>query len=337
MFGKLINGYLYGKSGKGDYTKDDLPQTRSQLFKEMLRVRLSGLMRLNMLYMLSWLPAMLIIAYHLILVYTALGGMADASAQFAEGAILEADMNLQMQAGMDAIKSIAMFCLLMLVPALTLTGPFTPGLCYVTRNWARDEHAFIFSDFKDAVKENWKQGLLTGFLTGLVPLVAYVCWEFYGSMASQSGSFYVIPQVLTLFVALLWLMSLIFTYPLMVSYRLKYGQLLRNSFLLTLGRLPQTLLFKLISLVPILIALAVAFLTPYYVWTVVICFLYYALFGFAFSRFISASFTNAVFDKYINSKIDGVQVDRGLYKNDDDDDDDPDADDPAQPQDQPGR
>jgi len=337
MFGKLINSYLYGKSGKGDYTKDDLPQTRGQLFKEMLRVRLSGLTRLNMLYMLSWLPAMLIIVYHLILVYTALSGMADASAQYAEGTILEADLTQQMQSGIDAIKSIAMFCLLMLVPAITITGPFTPGLCYVTRNWARDEHAFIFSDFKDAVKKNWKQGLLTGFITGMVPLVGYVCWDFYGSMASQANTLYIIPQVLTLFVALLWLMSLIFTYPLMVSYRLKYGQLLRNSFLLTLGRLPQTVLFKLISLVPILIAAAVAVLTPYYVWAVVICFLYYLLFGFAFSRFISASFTNAVFDKYINSKIEGVQINRGLYNDEDDEDDDPDEDDPDDTQDQPQR
>jgi uncharacterized membrane protein YesL len=326
MFGKFVNNYLYGKSGKGDYTKDDLPHTRGQLFREMLRVRLSGLARLNLLYMLSWLPAMLIIVYHLILVYTALSGMADATALFNEGSILEAELNQQMTTGVDTIKSIALFCMLMLVPAITLTGPFTPGLCYVTRNWARDEHAFIFSDYKDAVKENWKHGLLTGFITGLAPLIAYVCWDFYGSLASQNGVLYVIPQMITLLVALLWMMSLIFTYPLMVSYKLKYRQLIRNSVLLTMGRLPQTILFKLITLVPALIALAVAMLTPYYVWAVIICFLYYVLFGFAFSRFVSASFTNAVFDKYINAKIEGAAINRGLHKADDDDaDDDDDA------------
>ncbi|HPF86427.1 MAG TPA: YesL family protein [Candidatus Limiplasma sp.] len=330
MFGKLINNYLYGKSGKGDYTKDDLPTTRGQLFKEMLRVRLSGLTRLNLLYMLSWLPAMLIIAYHLILAYTALSDMAEANILYSEGTLALADMQSQISTDVDALKSIAMFCLLFFVPAITITGPFTPGLCYVTRNWARDEHAFIFSDFKDAVKENWKQGLLTGFITGLVPIVAYVCWDFYGSMASDSSSLYVVPQMLTLLLALIWLMSLIFTYPLMVSYKLTYPQLIRNSLLLTIGRLPQTILFKLITLVPVLIALAVSIFTSYYVWAVGLTFLYYVLFGFAFSRFISASFTNAVFDKYINSKIDGAQVDRGLYKSDDDDDEDDLADDQDQ-------
>ena len=49
MFGKMMNRYYYGKSGKGDYTKEDLPQTRWQLFWEMLRVRLSGLVRLNLM------------------------------------------------------------------------------------------------------------------------------------------------------------------------------------------------------------------------------------------------------------------------------------------------
>ena len=321
MFGKIMNNYLYGKSGKGDYTKDDLPTTRGQLFREMLRVRLSGLTRLNLLYMLAWLPAMIVIAYHLILVFTVLGDMASANILLEEGTLLKADFDLQMAQSLEQIKSIVMFALLMLIPAMTITGPFTPGLCFVTRNWARDEHAFIFSDFKDAVKENWKHGLLTGFITGLVPVIVYVCWEFYGSLASTNGMLYVIPQMLTLLVGIVWMLSLIFTYPLMVSYKLTYPQLIRNSFLLTLGRLPQTVLFKLITLVPTIIGVVVAFFTVYYIWVVVILFLYYMLLGFAFSRFVSASFTNAVFDKYINSKIDGAAVDRGLHKDDDDDDD----------------
>lgn len=30
-----MNSYYYGKSGKGDYTPDDLPKNRWQLFMEM--------------------------------------------------------------------------------------------------------------------------------------------------------------------------------------------------------------------------------------------------------------------------------------------------------------
>ena len=45
-----MNSFYYGKSGKGDFRKEDLPQNRWQLFWEMLRVRLSGLFRLNLMY-----------------------------------------------------------------------------------------------------------------------------------------------------------------------------------------------------------------------------------------------------------------------------------------------
>lgn len=69
MFGKMMNRYYYGKSGKGDYTKEDLPQTRWQLFWEMLRVRLSGLIRLNLMYAVAWLPAIFVIGRGLLLWY----------------------------------------------------------------------------------------------------------------------------------------------------------------------------------------------------------------------------------------------------------------------------
>ena len=61
MFGKMMNNYYYGKSGKGDYRKEDLPHNRWQLFFEMLRIRFSALVRLNLMYMLIWLPTMIVL------------------------------------------------------------------------------------------------------------------------------------------------------------------------------------------------------------------------------------------------------------------------------------
>ena len=44
---------------------------------------------------------------------------------------------------------------------------------------------------------------------------------------------------------------------------------------------------------------------------------YYMLVGFSLSRFVTASYTNAQFDKYINSRIEGAPVNRGLAEEDD--------------------
>ena len=63
MFGKMMNNYYYGKSGKGDFRKEDLPKNRWQLFWEMLRVRFSGLFRLNLMTVAAWLPLIILIGY----------------------------------------------------------------------------------------------------------------------------------------------------------------------------------------------------------------------------------------------------------------------------------
>ncbi len=321
MFGRFMNNYFYGKSGKGDYTREDLPETRTQLFWETLRTRFSGLMRLNLLYMLAWLPALLVIGYHVLMLYSATVNLADLQSQVDAGTLAAADYVTQQALYVDGVKAVALRALLFLIPALAVTGPFTTGISLVTRNWARDEHAFLWSDYKDAVKENWKQGLATSTITGFVPMLMYVCWVFYGQMA-QTSSLYVIPQVLTLLLGLVWMMSLMFTYPMMVTYRLRYRDVLRNSLLLTIGRLPATVGLKLLSVVPALIAAVVSYMTPYFQWALMICMLYYVFLGFALSRFVGASYTNAVFDKYINVKIDGAPVNRGLYVEPEDDEDD---------------
>lgn len=322
MFGKLMNSYFYGKSGKGDYTKEDLPGTRGQLFRETLRTRLGGLLRLNVLYMLAWLPAMLVIAYHILGLATVLMNLSELQSQVDAGTLAAAEMATQQALQSDTLRVLALSALGMLIPCLLITGPFTAGLSYVTRNWARDEHAFVYSDFWDAVKENWKQALGVSAITAFVPLVVYVCWMFYGELARQNALF-MIPQVLTLTLGSLWAMSLLYAYPMMVTYRLRFGQLLRNTLLLTVGRLPGTLGIKLLSCVPLALSLAVGFFTPYLQWALALCFLYYALYGFALSRFVGASYVNAVFDKYINPRIEGAQINRGLYVDVDDEDDEP--------------
>ena len=49
-----------------------------------------------------------------------------------------------------------------------LMGPFIAGLTYVVRNWARQEHAFLVSDFFEHTKKNLVQGLLLSVLNTVV-------------------------------------------------------------------------------------------------------------------------------------------------------------------------
>lgn len=312
MFGKMMNNFYYGKSGKGDYRKEDLPGNRWQLFWEMLKVRLAGLCRLNLMDAISWLPALIVGFGAAISAYAAAMNYAQMEAA-AEPAL--AALSLP-----EYLNGLTLQTLMFLVPCIALTGPFTAGVAYVTRNWARDEHAFVWSDFKDAVKENWKQALSISVITGFMPLVVYVCWRFYGDMAQQNMLF-MVPQVISVTLGLLWMCALLYFYPLMVTYKLRFRDLLRNGFLLTLGRLPMTVGLRLLTLVPAMIAALVAYLTPYPHWALLGYALYYLLIGFSLSRFVGASYANGVFDKYINPQIEGAVIGRGLYQDEEQDED----------------
>lgn len=303
MFGKFMNNYYYGKSGKGDYNKEDLPTNRWQLFWEMLRVRLSGLCRLNLMYLVAWLPTMLVLLFGITGILTGLLG---------EDGELVANADV-------LLMGMVQTTLLLLVPCITITGIATPGVAYVTRNWSRDEHAFIWSDFKDAVKLNWKQGVLTALITGILPLAVWVGWDFYGEMANTTSVWMIVPQVLVLMIGILWSLAVTYMHPLIVTYQLKFKDVLRNAFLLAIARLPMSVGIRLLHCLPLMIAVLLALVVnPLY--CVMGLFFYYALIGFGLSRFITASFTNAVFDKYINSQIEGAVVNRGLNTEVEDDD-----------------
>lgn len=318
MFGKFMNNYYYGKSGKGDYQKEDLPRTRWQLFWEMLRVRLAGLFRLNIVSIIAWLPAMYVLIQLMSNLFNIAGAVQAVEMDIAAATPeqLELVQNLR-----PLYNSVIMRSLLFLVPAIAITGPFQAGMAYVTRNWARDEHAFVWSDFKDALIGNWKQSLIISFITGLVPLIVYVGYQFYGDMGRQSVLF-VVPQMLTAMLGLVWSLALVYFYPMMVTYKLNMRTLLRNALLLSIGRLPQTVGARLVMLVPTLLALAVSWFMPAYtIYALMVLAGYYLLIGNALARFVYASLSNAVFDKFINTRMEGVEVNRGLAKKEDMDDD----------------
>ena len=343
MLGKMMNNFYYGKSGKGDFRKEDLPKNRLQLFFAMLRIRFTGLFSLNMLSIIAFIPLAVVLAYGALSLFTSLNVKATCDelllkAGFVlDGAMDESTLALATQTLLDAgktqteinialdfascMRSLVLMTALLSIPCITLTGPVQAGLAYVTRNWARDEHAFLWADFRDAVKTNWKQGLLISLITGIIPLTVYTCWVYYESMAA-SNVIFIVPQALVCMVALVWMLALTYMYPLMVSYEATLGQIIKNAFMIALARLPLTVICRLIALIPGLIAVAVTFFTPYGLYALMGIGAYYVLIGNALSRFIYASLSNAAFDKLINVHMEGVEVNRGLAEDDDLDDED---------------
>ena len=175
------------------------------------------------------------------------------------------------------------------VPFLFM-GPFIAGLTYVLRNWARQEHAFLFSDFLEQSKKNWKQGLCLSVISTVVTYVFLTVALFY----LKSGL--PVPLVLVLFgiMAVLLVIMNFYTYPMAVTFDMKLKDILKNAWIFTVAKLPQNLFF-------LLVIGAVHLLLLWYVplvWGVLMAVVLISWTGFTMNYY-----TWHVMDKYMMSRI----------------------------------
>ena len=294
----------YGKAGKRDYSEMDMPKTRVSLFFLVLKDHIFDLVKVNAMQLLFWLP---------FLFWTMMNVMVIQS--------IDAQTVLESTEGsaalIDTIAGYFAIWLLGLIPCIAITGPSSAGAAYVMRNWARDEHAFIFSDFKDAFKGNWKQARPVSVMTSILPVILYTAVMYYSQMAS-SNLLMMVPMVFVISVGFLWTLMLPLLYPMMIGYELRLKDVIKNALLIAVARLPQMVCARLITLVPILVLLLGLYIGN--VWMIAIPAFYYLLFGFAFARLVYASFANGAFDKYLNPHIEGAKVNQGLRPHMDEDD-----------------
>lgn len=130
----------FSRSGKG-VSKEDANQKRFVLFFVILWRKLWQFIGLNLIYFVITLP---LFSYLTVFVLQSVG---------IEAADLAGNMLFAIAGYILNLPPFFMW-LLIGVSAL-LYGPATCGLTYVLRNYARQEHAWTFSDFFTRAKENF--------------------------------------------------------------------------------------------------------------------------------------------------------------------------------------
>jgi uncharacterized membrane protein YesL len=257
MFGGFFNRMYYGDPRKPDLKKEDMPQNRFKLFFTILQVRFWKLIQLNLLYSIFWLPAFLFIY-------------------------------LQLRVTAETGEPISILFFLLLIPCMLIAGPATSGTVYVLRNWARDEHAWLFSDFKDAWKMNWKESLLIMLINGIALMVFYVSLTFYRAAAVENIIFLVLYYFI-LVIGIIYAMMNIYIFPLLVTYKLNVRQIYKNAFIFTMAKLPHT--FGIFVLMLALFIASIWYIFPVF------------LVGLTFPMLIGVSLANWAFDKYMNKPL----------------------------------
>ncbi|MBE7048325.1 MAG: hypothetical protein E7393_03005 [Ruminococcaceae bacterium] len=121
-------------------------------------------------------------------------------------------------------------------------GPFVAGLTYVLRNWSRQEHAFLVSDFFEHTQKNLKQGLMMSIIS------TSVIYLFCNALLFYVKSGLPVTMVLTVagLLAVFLLTTSFYTYPMIVTFDMKLKDIIKNSFIFAMAKLPQNCFYLLI-------------------------------------------------------------------------------------------
>lgn len=119
-----------------------------------------------------------------------------------------------------------LFC----IPVITI-GPATAALTKVCRNFAQERHAYLFADFFDAFKKNFKQGVALGLIDTLFVVIFGVGIPYYIQWASMMPIMY-IPMFLSFAFMLVVIMMNFYAYIMICSTNLTFKQIIKNSLIL---------------------------------------------------------------------------------------------------------
>ena len=132
---------------------------------------------------------------------------------------------------------------------LGLLGIPIVGMTYITRNFAREEHAFVWFDFFDQIKKNWKQSLLHGVITYVVVFVAYYALSFYFAAAATRGWVFIIPGVLCMLLLIAFTFSQYYIFQMIITFELSYKNLFKNGLIFSIAAFLRNLLLTVLHVV----------------------------------------------------------------------------------------
>jgi uncharacterized membrane protein YesL len=224
----------YTKEGPG-VPKDAPPKARFIIFFEVLARKFWNIIKINLLFLIFNLPAIL-----LLLLFAMYYNQLLLPQEILEGSGEEL---LGYLSGFTFPLMLIFICL----PLITV-GPAQAGMTYVLRNYSREEHAFIWGDFIEKAKTNFKQSMIVSVINTIITILVMVDIYIYMNIETDT-ILLTIASSLIIVAFLIFMMMSMYIYPMMVTFNLSIKQLYKNA-----------LLFAIMKFIPNLLILIVCFL-----------------------------------------------------------------------------
>lgn len=115
-----------------------------------------------------------------------------------------------------------------------LIGPATAGVTKVLRNFSQQRPVFLWGDFIDSLKKNFKQSLLMGAIDVFVFIsVALGCYIYPLQVENTGNNFWYLPFITTIAIGITVFIMSGYAYLMIVTTNLSFKNIIKNSFYLT--------------------------------------------------------------------------------------------------------
>ena len=129
------------------------------------------------------------------------------------------------------------------IPIITI-GASTAALYTVMLKMVKNEEGYIFRGFFKAFKSNFKQSTIMWIVILLLGIVCWIDYRVAGVMPGMGGS---IMRIIFLLLGFILLSVTIYIFPLTARYENTIRNTVRNALILTVGKLPYTLLMVVVT------------------------------------------------------------------------------------------
>ena len=219
--------FNYAKPGKG-VSKDEPEKKRFFLFFELLFRKFWKLLLVNLIYTVITFP---VLSAFVIWIFSAFG---------VDSSLFANDITMYIFS-LVVFGIPAPFNYIIIVASAVLMGPATAAATYIWRQFARQEHAWVWTDFWERLGSNFRQGLAAGILDILVwvSFVLYMSLDLSGS--SALGQYLFVFRYVAVIIFIIYTVMRFYTYLIMVTFDMSFISILRNSWIFAILGLVRNL------------------------------------------------------------------------------------------------
>ena len=301
----FIARMLEGKERDENYARSTLPSNRWALFWDIFKGRLGKLVIVNLLMLIFFIPMIAVFVFRYM--YTTVQGMMMPFASWV-GVGYTPVPNLIGMPQQIVLSTNLLFGAFLLVASFIAAVGISGGI-YVIRNMVWTEGIFVANDFWRGIKINFIVVLQSTVFYGVMLYLFTISinWSQY-MLAVGTGNAVLNNISIALSYIAIGIVTLMFLWMLSMggNYKLKFFQLLKNSFLMTFGLIFQNIFFVVLMAIPVILVLLGSFFQ-------MIGFVILVLFGISYMLLVWFNYSQWAFDKFFESKREGGKVNRGIY------------------------